>query len=72
MQYRYSFPSHIDLAWDQASSLGEKGETKTAWWKKKSERSEPKGSLGRGKGGGAWRYAFDATDATDILEFKMK
>ena len=26
------------------------------------ERNEPRGSLWRGKGGGAWRHAFDAAD----------
>ena len=31
--------------------------------KKIGERSEPKGTLGREKGGGAWRHAFDAADA---------
>ena len=37
----------------------------THWGKKEKkigEQSEPRGNLGRGKGGGAWRHAFDASD----------
>ena len=30
--------------------------------KKIGEPSGPRGSLGKGKGGGAWRQAFDAVD----------
>ena len=32
------------------------------WKRKISERSEPSWSIGKGKGCGAWRHAFDAAD----------
>ena len=32
--------------------------------KNSGERSEPSGGLGKGKGGGAWRHAFDAAQTT--------
>ena len=38
MQYRYSFPFHIDLALDQASSLGKKGEKKNGEGAKKKKK----------------------------------
>ena len=44
------------------SALWEKGEKNRHWQKKIRELSEPRGSLGRGKGGGAWRHAFDGAD----------
>ena len=46
------------------SALREKGEKSQGGWKKKTigERSEPRGSLRRVKGSGAWRHAFDAAD----------
>ena len=43
------------VTWDQAPHCGEKA-------KKIGEQSKPRGNLGRGKGGGAWRHAFDAAD----------
>ena len=43
------------VTWDQAPHCGEKA-------KKIGEQSKPRGNLGRGKGGGAWRHAFDAGD----------
>ena len=42
------------------SALWEKGEKNRSWRKEIGELSEPRGSLGMGKGGGAWRHAFDA------------
>jgi len=42
--------------------LWEKGAKISVGEKKIGERSELRGSLGRGKGGGAWRHAFDAAD----------
>ena len=47
------------------SALGEKGKKIGVAEKKKKKiggRSELRGSLGRKKGGGAWRHAFDAAD----------
>ena len=42
-------------------ALGENGEKYRRWVKKEiCERSEPSGSLGSRKGGGAWRHACDA------------
>ena len=36
---------------------------KSVWAKEKTgEGGEPRGSLGRGKGGGAWRHASDVAD----------
>ena len=43
------------VAWDRAPHWGEKA-------KNIGERSKPRGNLGRGKGGRAWRHAFDAAD----------
>ena len=40
------------------SALGEKGTGSKR--ENISEQSEPSGDLRRGKGGGAWRHAFDA------------
>ena len=51
---------NISITWDQAPHWG-KNEKNTAWVKKEiCERSEPSGSLGSRKGGGAWRHACDA------------
>ena len=46
------------------SALEEKGEKKSVSKKKKKidEGSELRGSLGRGKGDGAWRRAFNGAD----------
>ena len=50
------------LAWDQAPHCGKK-EKELAFVKKKiRKQSELRGSLGRRKGGGAWRHVFDAAD----------
>ena len=50
------------LAWDQALPCGKK-EKKSALVKEKiSVQSKLRGSLGRRKGGGAWRHVFDAAD----------
>ena len=43
------------VTWDQAPHWGERA-------KKIGERSKPRGNLWRGKGGEAWRHAFDATN----------
>ena len=45
-----------NVAWYQGEKIGV-GE------KTIGERSEPRGSFGRGKGGGAWRHAFNAADS---------
>ena len=53
------------VAWDQASQLGLWSEKEHAFQKKKKkkeEQSEPSRELGEGRGGGAWRHAFCATD----------
>ena len=42
--------------------MGDKREKKSEAKKEIDERNEPIGSLGRGKGGIAWRHAFDAAD----------
>ena len=46
----------------QGSALGEKEKKIGVGEKENSDWSEPRGSLERQKGGGAWRHAFHATD----------
>ena len=56
------------VAWDQAPHCGKK-EKKPAFAQKKKkigERSEPRGSLGRGKSGGALSHAFDEVNLSLI------
>ena len=52
------------LAWDQAQHWGVKEEKNRKAKKKIDQRRELRGSLGRGKGGGASRHAFDDADPT--------
>ena len=51
------------IAWDKAPHCGKKEKKIGIGEKKIGELSEPRGSLGRGKGGGAWRHAFDGADS---------
>ena len=51
------------IAWDKAPHCGKKEKKIGIGEKKIGELSDPRGSLGRGKGGGAWRHAFDGADS---------
>ena len=56
------YTAHKMLALDQAPYWKEKEKKLGVGGKKNGERREPRGSLGRGKDGEAWRHTFDAAD----------
>ena len=66
---RYSLTCSLGLG----SALGEKGKNiGVVEKKKKGGRSELIGSLGRKKGGGAWRHAFDDADPPSSNNLSLK